>query len=65
MTTGCAAPVFVPGAIAAISADSQNKKSGRRGAAAAGSDINYDGYRRVRNLLDDLAGGFDPALPAY
>jgi hypothetical protein len=39
----------------------QNEKSGRTGAAAGGRDIKNDRNLRCRNLLDDLAGGFDQA----
>ncbi len=59
--TGCAAPVLVPGAMAAMSAASRMKNPAERRAAAAGRDVKDDGHGRVRDLLDDVASGFDEA----
>ncbi len=39
----------------------EDEDSGRTGAAAGGGDVNDDGDLRVRDLLDDLAGGVDEA----
>ena len=39
----------------------EDEDSSRTGAAAGGRDVEDDGNRRVRDLLDDVAGGFDEA----
>src|SRR5580698_3033222 len=39
----------------------EEENSGRTGAAAAGCDVEEDRNRRIRDLLDDVAGGFNGA----
>ena len=39
----------------------QEENSGRTGAAAAGRDVEQDRNRRIRDLLNDVAGGFNGA----
>jgi hypothetical protein len=55
MNTGCAAPEFVPGAIAARHiGGEQNQKTGGGGTAAARAHIHRDRHRAVDDLFDDL-----------
>ena len=56
--SGDAAPACVPGAMAAISAESKNKKSRRCPARAGGRDVDRHRHRRRQDVLDDVFHGY-------